>query len=91
MPGMNLPSDAKIVVNRLGEPVGDECFTVLIIRTPSIEVEARWDTARRSYLIWAMALHGDGQRSHVFAVREAPHGRGVLSIAVQLVRRGLPK
>jgi hypothetical protein len=48
MPGMiHPPPDAEIVVNRLGEPLGDTCRTVLVVRTPSVEVEARWDTATR--------------------------------------------
>ena len=45
MSAMNLPPDAEIVVNRLGEPIGAECRTVLVIRTPRVEAEARWDTA----------------------------------------------
>ena len=58
MPGMiPLPPDAEIVVNRLGEPIGDECFDASwSIRTPRVEVEARWDTATRLYLIWACRL-----------------------------------
>ena len=87
---MNLPPDAEIVVNRLDEPPGDEYLTVLVARTSRIEVESRWDTARRLYLIWAFALHRDGARSHVVAVREAPHIRGVLAIVAGLVRRGPP-
>jgi hypothetical protein len=90
MPGMNLPPDAEIVVNRLGEPLGDSCVTVLVVRTPSVEVEARWDTATRLYQIWASVLHRDCHRSHVFAVREAPHVRGVLAIVAGLVKRGKP-
>jgi len=91
MAGMlRLPVDAEIVVNRLGEPPGDTCLTVLVVRTPAIEVEARWDTATRLYHIWASALHSDGKRSHVFAVREGPHVRGVLAIMAGLVRRGEP-
>jgi hypothetical protein len=85
---MRLPPDAQIVVNRLGEPIGNECLTVLVVRTPRVEVEARWDSARRAYLIWASALHRDGARSHTVAVREAPHVRGVLAIVAGLVRRG---
>jgi hypothetical protein len=84
---MRLPPDVEIVVNRLGEPTGDECFTVLLVRTHRIEVEARWDTATRLYQIWASALHRDGARSHTVAVREAPHVRGVLAIVGGLVRR----
>jgi hypothetical protein len=88
MPAMKLPPNAEIVVNRLGEPLGESCLTVLVVRTPALEVEARWDTATRLYQIWASALHQDGRRSHVFAVREAPHVRGVLAIVAGLVRRG---
>ena len=89
MPGMiPLPPDAEIVVNRLGEPIGDECFAALVVRTPHVEVEARWDTATRLYLIWAFALHRDSKRSHVVAVQEAPHVRGMLAIVAGLVRRG---
>jgi hypothetical protein len=58
---------------------------VLAIRTPQVEVEARWDTATRLYQIWASALHRDGARSHTVAVREAPHVRGVFAVVGGLV------
>jgi hypothetical protein len=87
MPAMfRVPADAEIVVNRLGQPAGDECLTVLLVRTPRIEVEARWDTATRVYWLHAFALHRDGHRSHVVAVRSAPHVRGALAIAAALAR-----
>ena len=73
---IRLPPDAEIVVNHWGE-LPNSCQTVLVIRSPHIEVEARWDTATRLYQIWASALHRDGQRSHAVAVRSAPHVRGV--------------
>jgi len=84
---LRLPADVEIVVNRLGEPLGDDCRTILVVRTAAMEVEARWDTATRLYWLHAFALHRAGQRSHVVAVRSAPHVRGVLAVVAGLVRR----
>lgn len=87
MTALRLPPDAEIVVNRLDEPLGPEWRTVLVVRKAALEIEARREAATRLYWFHAFALHPDGQRSDVVAIRAAPHIRGVVAITAGLLRR----
>jgi hypothetical protein len=62
--------------------------TLVIVPSNCRLLRSRPD-ATRLYWIPAFALHSDGQRSHVVAVRSAPHVRGVVAIAVTALF-GLP-
>jgi hypothetical protein len=84
---LHLPTDAEILVNRLDEPPSTTRLIVLVVRTPVIEVETRWDPVSRLFWLHAFSLHSDGKRSHVVAVRSAPDVRGVVAIATRLLRR----
>jgi len=91
VPTVRVPAEAQIFADQLDAQPHSDGQRVLLVRSASVEVEARYDAASRAYWVHGFALHHDEKRSHAFAVRSAPHRRGFAAIATGLLRRGEPR
>ena len=88
---MNLPTAARVIVDRTNETNHAPGELVLLVEAPGMEVSATRDSMPRStdYIVHGSVVRGR-KHSYTFADVRVPTINGVRAMTVSLVRNGPP-